>query len=1770
MKTVISTFVAAIIVANNLLGVPSVNKKEISQARIIPAYHSTNSNPDASQSMSEDLFPDIESSPAALKCDSSGLVTYYLGPVLPERAKVEVEPTDLSHLSNHGGVSGVINTDFYVGAIFNYSVSGTDTTQAGRDYYLLDEGITNVWKGSDFWGFQGNPASGKYCSVIPYGKLSSTQICNQVCPECESIDPPGNDPGAIGCYGEPQDQCLHGGRELAMGVGILSWESHPYTKISVKLFDIQMVYYGIPKSLPPRSKLSDNKPKNTAGDPRECEASRCDDSTTSSGDPIDVLTGNFNYSYTDLSLKTIAGDLSLQRSYASQATDTPLHPTTISPGWTHNQDTRLLFEGNQVWFKAHTLNQYRFDVSGDHEYTPYNGVLAELVYDNGQYILTTTSQSVYVFDSDGHLLTWTNERGYGFTYSYIDGNLDRVTEPVSGRYLQFNYLDGALHTVTDSAGRQVSYIYDSSGDLMKVTDVRGNEWGYQYNGAHRIRTVLAPPGASQVLLTINYDTQGRAYEQHDGGGNQLTHIDFNPDGSSTSTDANGIPTNYTPDCRGVVTRSEFPGTATLPPYYVDRAYDHNFNLTAVRGSEDETATSFKWRPDGAILEEMTDQAGYTTTFAYDEQNHLRYVDAPNLNTSVDEWTSFNYEGPLLTSTTQNTSLGQVITYYTYTTSADTPQPINLLKTTRDMNGNTTSFVYDALGQLITITDAELNQTHFTYDATGQAVTITDALGRVQRMDYDPSGVVTKVIENFEPTPPPKEDYQYNLSTSYGYDEQGRPTTVTDTLDHIISTTTYDDAGRANQVFDAYNNATTYTYNEDGTLDTVTIDPTFQTSYHYDDLDRVTGVYDAYHHLVTSYTYNANSSVATETDAAGLVTSYTYDELHRVVAVNDSAGHKVLTTYDTYGDVLTLSDSLDQVTKYEYSDPGRLTRVTENYLDDPPAGYDPYATNIQTNYTYYPLGLLKEVWDANDNVTTYGYDNLYRLETVTDPLGHQTVNGYDALGNQETLTRTGEDPIIFSYDLVNRLKTIDYPYGSSSDVSFTYNELSQLTDMVDGLGQTHWEYDLLGQPMVITDPYDKAVAYEYDTLGNRKRLIYPGGPIINYQYDANGMLDLVLNGTTQIVDYDYDDAGRLSTETYANGVVTGYSYDISSQLVGINHKLNGRDLALYTYDYYLDGNLRYTEETNGYPNYRFLPLIGNNASGFNALDFFKFDGLEPESLDKGYPAPGKSYNSPSSDLWDQLIGFFGDLFDTKSASAKSDLSSQEPDRAITYTYDALDRLRTAVYSTGESFEYWYDRVGNRSYQTINGNTTSYLYDYANRLTSVNGVSYTWNDDGSLASTGLTDYTYDPAGRLSEVTSPLGNFSYRYDGLGNRYTQTVDSQTTTYTLDLAAGLTTVLREGTTTYLYGMGLIGQVTGDETTVALADRLGSVRQLITDGQDQTLLQSFDPFGNIFTSLGNGESGFGYTGEQSDGSGLVYLRARYMDPKTGRFITADPFPGVLSMPSTLNGYPYAVNNPLSYTDPSGEIVPLLLAALGASVAGGVISGGLNLLSQCTGYSSLEECTKCADWSAVGAAAGAGALAGLFGFGVGLLAIPMGIGFGMTLLGGAIVGTASGQVYRIAYLSLLGRQDQIPNELGHLDDILVDGFLGALGSAVGYGVYQHLHPPKLTSQEIGRAAEQFAAEKYPIDLSKKFIRFPGRNRIYDGTLRIGSKNYVEIKTSTKGIVYGTKLNRAQALFDYNYLIRLGKSPVWIFVKSTPSGPLADLLRGYHIPFLSLWE
>ncbi len=264
-------------------------------------------------------------------------------------------------------------------------------------------------------------------------------------------------------------------------------------------------------------------------------------------------------------------------------------------------------------------------------------------------------------------------------------------------------------------------------------------------------------------------------------------------------------------------------------------------------------------------------------------------------------------------------------------------------------------------------------------------------------------------------------------------------------------------------------------------------------------------------------------------------------------------------------------------------------------------------------------------------------------------------------------------------------------------------------------------------------------------------------------------------------------------------------------------------------------------------------------------------------------------------WDAVVEFATGLFQPEVVEASSGevmpldfsptliLEETAESVEISYAYDALNRLTAADYDTGTYFHYAYDAVGNRLEEAkaldplLPEVVTSSVYDSANRLTSAGGVSYTWDANGNLLSDGINNYGYDHANRLVEIVNQQSTITNQYNGLGDRLSQTVNSVTTTYTLDLNAGLTQLLQDSTNTYLYGVNRIAQVAETQTGYFLPDALGSVRNITDENGEITLTQSYTPNGEVMASVGTTQTAYAFTGESYDPqTGLVFLRARYL------------------------------------------------------------------------------------------------------------------------------------------------------------------------------------------------------------------------------------------------------------------------------------------------------
>jgi RHS repeat-associated protein len=219
-------------------------------------------------------------------------------------------------------------------------------------------------------------------------------------------------------------------------------------------------------------------------------------------------------------------------------------------------------------------------------------------------------------------------------------------------------------------------------------------------------------------------------------------------------------------------------------------------------------------------------------------------------------------------------------------------------------------------------------------------------------------------------------------------------------------------------------------------------------------------------------------------------------------------------------------------------------------------------------------------------------------------------------------------------------------------------------------------------------------------------------------------------------------------------------------------------------------------------------------------------------------------------------------------------------------------------------------------------TTYTYDAANRLTSVGGVAYTWDDRGNLVSDGTFTYTYDAAGRMVQAESVTSTLVYTYNASGLRVAQSVDGDATTFAWDWASGIPKMLSNGEDLYLVGHETLGQWDGAVWAFYLPDALGSIRQETDGTGNVTDSREWTPFG---VEVGTAQEGLGYTGEWLSGYvdlNLLYLRARWLDVGTGRFITEDTAPGYARVPRSLHVYVYAWNDPINLTDPTGLQPPV--------------------------------------------------------------------------------------------------------------------------------------------------------------------------------------------------------------------------------------------------------
>jgi RHS repeat-associated protein len=739
----------------------------------------------------------------------------------------------------------------------------------------------------------------------------------------------------------------------------------------------------------------------------------------------------------------------------------------------------------------------------------------------------------------------------------------------------------------------------------------------------------------------------------------------------------------------------------------------------------------------------------------------------------------------------------------------------------------------------------------TYNAQHELLTTTDAAGQTTTNTYNAGGQILTT------TTPPRAGITENRTTTYVYDTNGYLQSITGPATGTTTSYTYDGYGRVRTVTDAESY-------------TVTMD--------YDVLDRRTTVTypdGTYEQMV--YT---RLDAQDRRDRLGRWSHTFYDALRRVVSTRDAAGRTTTQQWCTCGSLEKVVDANNNATTWERDLQGRVTREIRADGKDRLFTYeattsrlkqieDSLASRQVTTYDYFLDDQRKQVTYSNTvNATptvSYTYDPTYRrVVTMTDGTGmttwtYNSISGTPALG-------------------AGRLASVDGPLANDS-VSYTYDELGRMVSHGLSGFSTTLSYDALGRVVALGSPVG-SFTYTFDGITPRPlSLAYPNGQTTNYLYFGNSadrrLQEIKHLSPTSVIlsklNYTYDAVGNIKAWTQQYGTNPAKVYDL------------GYDLA----DQLTAATLKSTDPT---------PLVLKRYGyGYDALG-----NRTAEQVDDA--VTGGTFdnrNQLTSRQPGGALSFKGTLNEPATVTVAGQPATVGPDNSFRGQAPvASGTSSVAVVATDPS-----------------GNTRTNTYQVAQAGSTTN---YTYDANGNLTGDGTKTYEWDGAYRLVRIAQGATELvRFTYDGLGRRSQKIAGGVTRTYVYDGSDIIEERLSTATTlSHVYGLGidqaLARRDNAGAVTYYLADHLGSVVLETNASGAASLTREYDPFGNLLQ--GGSASGYAFTGRELDAeSGLLYYRARYYDPTSGRFLSEDPMPFRIGAPL----YAYVENSPSNRTDPSG-------------------------------------------------------------------------------------------------------------------------------------------------------------------------------------------------------------------------------------------------------------
>jgi len=628
---------------------------------------------------------------------------------------------------------------------------------------------------------------------------------------------------------------------------------------------------------------------------------------------------------------------------------------------------------------------------------------------------------------------------------------------------------------------------------------------YAYNDKGQIITIDGPRPGNGDTASFSYDpVTGDLLAVTRPVIGTTTYSDYNAAGQAGRvTDPNGNSTTYTYDGRGRITTITAEADGSTTWYAYTRAGDLS-NITAPNG----VVYPFSYDTTYGRLTQVKDLLGNHIAYSYDEQGNRTEVNYFDETHARHSWRRYSNQGE-----TAPGKLWRVInpddtfTEYNY-------DPGGNIASVTDPAGRTTTYTYDILNRLTTVTPPGDVITWYAYDSQNNLVSVTDAENHVTSYSYDDLG---RLVSTISP--------DTNI-TSYTYDPAGNLATKTD-ANGIAVTYTYDALNRLTaiqppdseqgiifrydeglngkgQLTGRTDESGTYHYSYDAKGNLIREGKiinglTFVTSYRYDSAGILTGI-----------TYPSGRSVTYGLDPAGKIARVTTTKN----GTTHSLAHNITrlpfgpTTQLTYGSGTSLARSFDELY--------RITNISSGSLQN-------------LDYSREPAGNITAISDNLDpsNSQSLTYDDLYQLVGAIGPYGNIAYT-YDAAGNRLSKTTDGQTDTYTYEQGTNRLrsvggatqKTFTYdPNGntlSENEKVYAYNQHNRLTSISqDGSRLAEYVYNGEGQ-RVKKSAQDETRLFHYDLSGHLiAETDEDGNTVVEYAYLGDQPLAMI--GERQVVD-----------------------------------------------------------------------------------------------------------------------------------------------------------------------------------------------------------------------------------------------------------------------------------------------------------------------------------------------------------------------------------------------------------------------------------------------------------------------------------------------------------------------------------------------------------------------------------------------------------------------------------------------------------------------------